>query len=304
MNEYGFLHFTTNGLRKSTVAGGRRSTGALGRSSRRSLGISIDDGARALRVIVLAGLLLAGVACGASSEVREDTFTVGDSPRLVVRSESGQIIVTTGPDNAIRVMATLRRPSWLTYQTSQSGDTVTIDVEDEGGFPLFALGRSPGADLEVTVPFATRVDLRNSNGNIEVQGVHESGAITSSNGKIVLQSVTGDFRIRTSNGSVTIRQSEGSFDVETSNGSISFSGSMAPGGHNRLMTSNGSVSVALETEPSVAVDASTSNGSISTTLPILTTTKGSGSRLIGTIGGGEADLTIRTSNGSVTITGP
>ena len=80
---------------------------ASGKSSRGSPGISIDGCAWALRVMVLAALILVGVACGASSENRDDTFTVGDSPRLIVRSESGQIIVTRGPENAIRVMATL-----------------------------------------------------------------------------------------------------------------------------------------------------------------------------------------------------
>ena len=202
----------------------------------------------------------------------------------------------------------MHRPTRVNYRTNQSGDTVTVDVEDEDederGFPLFALGRSPSADLEVTVPFTTRLDLRSSNGSIQLQWVHESGAIATSNGKIVLESVKGNFHVRTSNGSVTIRQAEGSFDVQTSNGAISFLGTMAPGGHNRLVTSNGSVTVTLETEPNIAVDAATNNGSISTTLPILTTTTGSKTRLIGTIGGGEADLTIRTSNGSVTITGP
>ncbi len=52
--------------------------------------------------------------------------------------------------------------------------------------------------------------------------------------------------------------------------------------------------------PSVHLDASTSNGEVKCALPILAT-KTDTDHLIGTIGAGEADLYIETSNGDVTI---
>jgi hypothetical protein len=93
---------------------------------------------------------------------------------------------------------------------------------------------------------------------------------------------------------------KGAFDVDTSNGNISFSGEMIPGGDNRMETSNGTVTVELEGTPSVNLDASTNRGEVTSELPIeASTTKKQ--RLVGTIGGGEAELHIRATNGSVTI---
>ena len=49
------------------------------------------------------------------------------------------------------------------------------------------------------------------------------------------------------------------------------------------------------------LDASTGNGSITTRLPILTTSAGDEDHIVGTIGAGEADLFVKTSNGSVMV---
>ena len=68
-----------------------------------------------------------------------------------------------------------------------------------------------------------------------------------------------------------------------------------------MTTSNGSVEITLRGTPSVKLDGSTSNGSIDTEYPILTSTPGDKHRLVGIIGSGEAELVVKTSNGSVVI---
>ena len=131
--------------------------------------------------------------------------------------------------------------------------------------------------------------------------MHRSGTVRTSNGKIVMEDVIGDFDISTSNGAVTIALASGTFDVETSNGRIEFDGELAPGGNNRMSTSNGGVEIKLQGTPSVKLDASTGNGSLTTGLPVLTTSPGDEHHLVGTIGAGNSELFVRTSNGSVNI---
>ena len=133
--------------------------------------------------------------------------------------------------------------------------------------------------------------------------MHQCGTVRTSNGKIVMEDVIGDFDISTSNRAVTIALARGTFDVETSNGRIEFDGELAPGGNNRMTTSNGSVDIKLQGTPSVKLDASTANGSVTTKLPILTTSPGDEHHLVGTFGAGDAELFVRTSNGSVMIQG-
>ena len=261
----------------------------------------------AVGAVLLGAILLIGAGCGdieidLSSEsdepveTRDDSFTVGSSPRLEVDSFNGRITVSLSSDDTIRVQATLRRADRIEYQVSQDGDTVRAEAREKGK----TLGRSPGADIKVTAPVSTRVELRSSNGAIEVAGIEESGHLDTSNGKIVLKSVRGDFDASTSNGGIDVSGLVGTVTLETSNGSIDFTGELTPDGRNEMRTSNGSVHVHLQGTPSVRLDATTSNGGVTSKLPILATSTGE-NHLTGTIGDGDADLVIRTSNGSVTV---
>ena len=218
----------------------------------------------------------------------------------MVSGDNGRIIVNPGTAGTVRVLATLRKPDDLEYETIQDGDTISVVAKGES-LGIFNFGQSPGADIEITAPSNTRVELRTSNGRVEVYGMQQSGTVRTSNGKIVMQDVTGDYDLSTSNGGVTIARASGTFAVETSNGRIEFDGQLAPGGDNRMATSNGSIAITLLGTPSVNLDASTSNGSVTTKLPFLTTSTGDEDHLVGTIGTGESDLFVRTSNGSVTI---
>ncbi|MFC2107848.1 DUF4097 domain-containing protein [Candidatus Bipolaricaulota bacterium] len=269
---------------------------------------------RFMAVVLAMGLLAAGCTFG-PTETRDDSFAVGGSVRLVVNSGNGSIEVVTGSDDEVRVQATLRGANRIEYEAKQEGDIITVTARRTRRV-LFGFGF--GTDIVVTVPTRADVDLETSNGRIELEGIQGTGSLRTSNGRIVLEDVVGDFVGDTSNGSITIDTMEGSarfhtsngrvdlrevigeVDVESSNGRISFSGEMTTGGRNRLITSNGNVNVELRGTPSVSLDASTSNGDVSSDLPILVTVMRE-KELIGTIGDGEADLYVRTSNGDVTI---
>ncbi len=121
-----------------------------------------------------------------------------------------------------------------------------------------------------------------------------------SNGALDIDGIEGSAELRTSNGAIDVRNAVGEVDLQTSNGIISFEGELTAGGSNRMVTTNGRVDVELRGSPSISMDASTSNGEINITLPI-TTSLVEKNHIVGTIGGGEATLYIRTSNGDVTI---
>ena len=256
-------------------------------------------------MFLFAGLFIGlASACGLvsdeSTDVRGDSFVVGGTPNVVVTGENGRVTVNAGPDNRVDVKATLRRPEDIEYEITQKGDLITIVAKtDEGG--IFDFGDSPNAEIEITAPSNTRLNLKTSNGSVEVYGMHQSGTVRTSNGKIVLDNISGDFDIATNNGGITVTRAIGSFNIETINGRIKFDGELIPGGDNKMTTSNGGVEITLQGTPSVKLDGSTSNGSIDTDHPILTSSTGDQHHLVGIIGKGEAALLVRTSNGSVAI---
>jgi len=246
--------------------------------------------------VVMAIALLAATGCTAGpTETQEDSFTVTGPVTLVVNSENGKIEVNAGSDDEVRVVAILRGVNRIDYEVSQDGNTITVDAEITSGWFY-----SAEVDITITAPANSDVELETSNGAIELHGIEGTGILKTSNGMIVMQNVKGDFDGRTSNGRLDLQGVTGEIDAETGNGNIAFSGDLTAGGNNRLVTSNGDVDVELLGTPSVSLDASTSNGDVTSELEITATTT-SDEHLVGTIGDGEADLYIKTSNGDVTI---
>ena len=270
-------------------------------------------------LFLVAVIALASSACTTQSAVSTETddFNVGDSLTLKVTSLGGRIEVKAGSDNVVSVRAELRDIRRIKYEAIQSGDEVIVTVENKGKW-WFPAGNTQ-ADIYVTVPANTALRLETSNGRIEVTGTTRGGILETSNGAIALEDVKGDFEattsngeveintidgsafIRTSNGEVSVQEAKGEFNIKTSNGSVSFSGEMTPGGSNRLVTSNDSIEIELTGTPSLNLDASTSNGEVKHPGVAILATKTDADHLIGTIGAGEAELYIETSNGDITI---
>ena len=270
-----------------------------------------------LSAIVITTVLMMSMGCGIGpTETQEYTFTVGDSVKVIVNSENSSIVVNAGPEEEVNVKATLRGTDRLDYEINQEGDTITIKIEVDTTW--LSWGRGASADIAITSPVNTEVEIDTSNGSIELDGIEGAVSTKSTNGRIVLENVKGDLNaettngrikvdtlegaavLKSSNGSADVQNIVGEIDIETSNGRISFSGELIPGGNNRLVTSNGAVVAKLQGNPSVSLDAETSNGDVESELAITVTSMGD-DRLVGTIGDGEADLYIRTSNGDVTI---
>ena len=254
--------------------------------------------------IIAAGMLLT-VSCNnvfvdcddAPKETRDNSFTVGESARVVVKTGNGGITVTAGQGNEVRVEAMLTVPEKLAYSITQDGDTITVEAKPKTGSTWRDCMQ---ASVIVTVPTMTDIDLHTSNGAIDVEDINGSGILETTNGAIELFNVKGDFRGSTSNGAIDVLNAVGEVDLQTSNGRVSFEGELTTGGENRLVTSNGLVDVELLGEPSISLDASTSNGDLNIMLPI-TTSLVEKNHIVGTIGDGEATLYVRTSNGTVII---
>ena len=256
------------------------------------------------------------------TSMRDDTFAVGDNPRLVVRGFNGRIRVHAGEPGSIRVRAKLKKPHEIKYSAAQEGDLITVEAKPDRQSEGFLHGLSrqhSGANIEVTVPVATSVDLATSNGPVELQGTESSGVVQTKNGPIRVEKFKGDLNattknapitvktlsgsaeLSTSNGRVSIEDAHGRFDARTTNGSIKFQGSIEPGNGSTLYTTNGNIKVALDADPSLKLTAATVNGRVRCEIPSFVASVNKRHKLQGTIGEGEAELIAKTVNGSIAI---
>ena len=256
------------------------------------------------------------------TSMRDDTFAVGDNPRLVVRGFNGRIRVHAGEPGSISVRARLKKPRGIQYSAVQEGDLVTVEAKPDRQSEGFLHGfsrQTSGANIEVVVPVATSVDLATSNGPVELQGTESSGTVQTKNGPIRVENFKGDLNAATKNAPITIKtlsgsaelsssnsrvsieDSHGRFDARTTNGTIKFQGSIEPKSSSRLSTTNGSIRVALDVDPSLVLEAATVNGRVRCEVPGFVASVEKRHKLKGTVGAGEAELIAETKNGSIVV---
>lgn len=143
-------------------------------------------------------------------------FAVGDNPCLVVRGFNGHIRVHAGEPGSIRVRAKLKNPHGIEYSAVQEGDLVTVEAKP-GELPA----RRCGANIDVTVPVATCVDLTTSNGPVELRGTASSGAVQTKNGPIRVEQFKGDLKATTKNAPIAVKTLSGSAELSTMNSRVS-----------------------------------------------------------------------------------
>ena len=188
---------------------------------------------------------------------------------------------------------------------TQSPGELNIGISHEG----FTMGVSFGVSMTIYLPADLYNDYR----------------VTTSNGPLKIEGVAGNCVLRSSNGSVSISNFEGSVNSVTSNGNYSVSSSNLYG-NSYLKTSNGSVMIDLQSQPSGDLEIFTSNGRAVLSLPWTTSGRVHAKTSNGTIEvkgfqsvtfnnrskdlvdaqlnrGTGLNLTVRTSNGSITLNG-
>ncbi len=145
--------------------------------------------------------------------------------------------------------------------------------------------RSYGADFDISMPESTYLDL------------------TTTNGDVSLTSMTAGAKLHTTNGSITTRNFRGGIDGQTTNGNVNCDLAMLGAPESAVLsTTNGNATLKLPIDVSATFDASTTNGEILVTgFGSVTYTINKPTHKAGTIGTGDANITISSTNGDVTI---
>ena len=278
-------------------------------------------------LLILVLLTTSLTACG-PTETRMNTFSVGVSPEVEVEVGNGNVSLVVGEAGEINVETVLRNPDNIDYKVYQEGNKIIVDAETRF---------SSRADMTLTVPKNTGFGVVIGNGNVKVVDIEAAGGVVCGNGSLSLEGVKGDvsgnignggitasditgsctftigngngtvsnatgsLALYIGNGTITVRASRGSFGLTSGNGQIRFQGELTPGSKNTLGTGNGAVTAELTGTPSVALDLEIQHrGKIRHSSAVKVREK-SQYHLKGTIGDGEAELTIRTGTGNITI---
>jgi DUF4097 and DUF4098 domain-containing protein YvlB len=240
--------------------------------------------------VVVSALFVLGCNLTESARfTRTDTITHAHAATSPVQAEvsNGSIEIARGANAEVVITADIK----ATTQERLDNTRVVVTRTDDQTLDIrvdWAEGvrkGSEGCSLVITMPDASTVNLKTSNGRLTVQGVGSDLTLRTSNGRITAGDIPGRVDAHTSNGRVVLSEIGGAIDIDTSNGAVELAGVMGPV---RANTSNGSVSIRLASDGVGPIRVSTSNGAA-------------------TLAVGDAfagELRLKTSNGKVRVNGP
>jgi DUF4097 and DUF4098 domain-containing protein YvlB len=244
--------------------------------------------------IFAALLALPMTLAAAVEETEEMTFAVNPGARISLENINGDIDITGGAGDEVKVVArkkakTKEYLAGLQIVSDADADYVRIETRHpkrESGWFNWGSDGSGSVTYELSVPANVDLDtIETVNGDVRIRAV--AGAVKAStvNGGLDLENLTSDANLETVNGRITA-----AFDT------------LGAGQRVDAEAVNGRIEILLPADASARVSAETVNGSIDADDFGLEAEKGFvGRDLSGDIGDGGARLSIDTVNGSITI---
>ena len=273
-----------------------------------------SSGMTALLALLLGGCVIVCDSCSAPPHKAERTVTVsGDMATEVLLSaqtSNGNIKVQGQESAGCEVTAHITARGNTEQEAREMADGVEVTlVPSEQSLkidikkPESELSKHIGVSLDIKMLGQNRLDLKTSNGNIDIGDISRGITLHTSNGNINLNHIAGPIAAYTTNGNVDCRDVGKDFQARTSNGNVNVIFSESAEGASRIdiETSNGSIRVTPPKSFSAAVDAATSNGKVTCDRAITVQGDISKNSLRGTLGTGEGTCRLHTSNGSIHI---
>ncbi|HYL61099.1 MAG TPA: DUF4097 family beta strand repeat-containing protein [Candidatus Methylomirabilis sp.] len=271
-------------------------------------------------------LYAASPAAATPAQRTERQFTVAGHPVVVIQNvASGRIEVKSWKNPQVDVVAT--QPSnKIGFDIEQVGDRVdvTANVLDAAAQPL-----ELEADLQLTVPEQTELQLKTETGLIYVEQVTGDMKLESYAGDVHLKEVSGYIIVKTTGGSLVCTQCAGKLDFSsisgntqilqphltnvnlmTTTGNILFDGDFIRTGLYSMKSGRGLVEVRFSSNDSFDLNAQTSTGTLDNQAAAFLKPESHGVKyratkfahgLFGTVGMGLAKVELSSYSGTIRI---
>ncbi len=164
-----------------------------------------------------------GSNCEHSRDVNREV-PLGDATLLKVAAGAGMLKIVGAERDTITIDARLCSDSkeqleHMSVSDEKSGDTLEIETRfSQGGFRKKSW-QSAAIDLTLTVPNSIAMDVADSSGAAQLDGLL-SLVMVDSSGELTIKNITGDVDVTDSSGALTIKNVKGSVAVTDSSGSI------------------------------------------------------------------------------------
>jgi DUF4097 and DUF4098 domain-containing protein YvlB len=270
--------------------------------------------------------LCAGVSARAAGEHLEKHFAVKGRPVVCIHNVANGRIEIKSSKNAQVDISASQISNKIGFEMEQVGDRidVTASILDSGAQPL-----ELEADLQLTVPEETELQLKTETGLIYVEQVMGDMTLESVKGDVHLKEVSGYIIIRTTEGSLVCTQCAGKLDFKsisggaqvlqpalnnvsifTTSGNILFDGDFVRTGLYTMKSGKGLVEVRFSGTDSFDLNAQTTMGTVDNRAAAFLKPDSHGIKrlaskftkgLFGTVGQGLAKVELSSYSGTIRI---
>lgn len=271
--------------------------------------------------------LLASASSGYAQSDWQKTYPVTGKPSLSFSTGDASTEVTSCgqcKEIRIRVQWNDRRPSDYTVTEAQTGDHVNFELREKAHMHIM-MGVHHEPRVFVETPAAIDLEGRTSDGSLKVTGLNGGVQLHTSDGSVEITDVSGAVRLTASDGSIQMHNISGTVESRSSDGRVHIDGQFTgvqvhtSDGNlelalnegtklataSRVESSDGRVMIHVPSSLAADLEVHTSDGRIQYDLPLVmdgyNSKSDSGHNLRGRINGGGVPLSIRTSDGNVTI---
>ena len=244
------------------------------------------DGVAALRVRIISGSV---AVLSTDDRPRLDVAGLTGQP-LLVRHEAG-ILTVTYPDLTWDGLL-----GWLRPQPHSA--TITIMVPKDCPTQLGVVNAAA-----VVSGISATTSIKSVSGKVTLDGM--TGAVDAStlSGDVEAQGLDGRIGFNSVSGDLTVADAiVDRLDAKTVSGRVTADIDLSKGGSLRVATVSGEVAIRLPADASTMVDLRSTTGRVQSEFDTLTSARGPGTRTVtGTLGSGEASLSVTTMSAQVTL---
>jgi len=261
-----------------------------------------------IRQIMVLGLIGAvGAACGDSTgtedQVQNQNFVAEEALQLDLDATGRTTFQVEGINGTIDVIGAAGTEAFTVRGERQVWSESVADAQDY-------LERLEVVVTETADEILLRtVQPQNTGGrNLVVNYVltvpeRLAARLVNVNGNVTARQVLGSVTVDDVNGQVSLDDLSGSVDVVLVNGNITCQAVIVATGAIDLETVNGNVTLDIPQNTSAKFAAHLVNGTITTSNLVFQTMTGGATSLIGTLGGGQGAIDLRTVNGNILARG-
>jgi hypothetical protein len=256
-------------------------------------------------------LLILALAVASALPARADdwskTFNLTGKPDLRVETSDANIRVETWDQNTIEARVTTARykigEDGIKIVEHQTGDVVQLEVRYPHSHGLTIDWGQRRVDIDIHMPREGKVNLRTSDGKIEIGGFKGEMDLHSGDGSEILDAVDGKLRATTGDGHIRASGRFDELDLKTGDGHVDV---RAAAGSSlnaswRLETGDGNVTLEIPGDMAADVDLHTGDGHIDVDMPVTTEGKIRENEVHGKVNGGGNLMTIHTGDGSIRL---